>query len=70
MQPEKKKVYVGRLFVNDVERENLLGDVLSTMTFDLCGITHATGMAHPGCPGCGECMAVGTYGLVPWGWAL
>ena len=39
-------------------------EVLSTMTFDLCGFTHVTGQAHPGCAGCGECMVLGTYGIL------
>ena len=67
MQTEKNGIlYVGQL-MNDPERDDLFGDVLSTLVFDLCGITHAIGSAHPGCSGCGECMNMGTYGLVPWG---
>jgi len=74
MQTEKSRIiYVGQLRT-DCEREDFFGDVLSTMVFDLCGITHATGTAvGERCAGCGECMILGTYGLVPsvqgrWSW--
>lgn len=60
----KEIEYVGQLR-NDSEREDFYEDTLSTLVFDLCGITHATGTAHAGCAGCGECTMIGTYGLVP-----
>jgi len=69
MQTKKNEIiYMGQLR-KEYERTDFYGDTLSTLVFDLCGITHTTGTAHPGCAGCGECMMIGTYGLVPRGWA-
>ena len=67
MQTEKSDIeYVGQL-VNDGERENFFQDVLGTMIFDTCAITHCTGIVIDGhCSGCGECLALNTYNLLPW----
>jgi len=62
MQPQKEKNSVGQTTDAPVR------EVLETMVFDLCGITHALGQAHSGCVGCGECLRLNTYGLAPGGW--
>lgn len=54
---------VGQLRYN-LESPDQMDGALSTMVFDLCGITHVTGVPHPGCAGCGECMANGTIMLL------
>ncbi|MCK4717769.1 MAG: hypothetical protein KAT70_03780 [Thermoplasmata archaeon] len=44
--------------------DNLVSEVLDTMCFDTCGITHATGMVVPEhCIGCGECIRLKTHQL-------
>ena len=47
------------------EREWTLRGIISTMTYDLCGIVHAGVMSnHPGCDGCGACLEDRTWGLL------
>ncbi|MCK4788969.1 MAG: hypothetical protein KAV87_34835 [Desulfobacteraceae bacterium] len=68
MQNKKEIEYVGQIR-NDSERENFFEDVLSTMVFDTCGITHATGIViDDHCAGCGECVALDTHSLIPRRW--
>ena len=62
----KEIEYVGQLR-NEPEREDFFEDVLNTMVFDTCAISHCTGIVIDNhCSGCGECLALNTYDLLPW----
>ena len=59
-------VYVGQIRPEPEEGQTeFYRNVLSTMTYDLCGLVHAGEIGgHNGCAGCGECFRLRTWDLL------
>ncbi len=65
MQNEKNEIEFVGLIRNEPHSENFYEDVLSTMVFDTCAISHCTGIViDHHCDGCGECLALNTHILL------